>query len=94
MREFLSTSTDYERWRDWKLRGYETVLSDAIIELKNPACLSNAEKATLLQRIRLSNQAIYTFPANLTIGRNELKSFGRQLGLGWHHLPLLFIRKK
>ena len=73
--------TDFESWRDRKLEAYQALSGDLIVELKNPASLSRAERQALRQRIQTANMAIYAFPPSQVISKDDLKKFGQQLGL-------------
>lgn len=72
---------DYNHRRDWKLKNYEAVTADLVVELKDPHSLSKTERDALRQRIEAANMVIYAFPQPTGFGKNELKSLARQLGL-------------
>lgn len=75
---------DDDRWRDWKLRAFESVANDLVVEIKNPTSLSDAERDAILARIRVANMAIYSCPSSYSdqpVNESQLKQLGSQLGL-------------
>jgi hypothetical protein len=69
----------YLRWRERKLAQAITAPGELVIEIRNPASLTAAERGELLARCRRSNMAIYSTAAamdELTVQR-----LGEQLGL-------------
>ncbi len=79
----LDDDTAYRCWRQAKLQQQPRGADDLVVDVADPRRLSAAERAALLQRIRLANMAVYRSPVAVPD-----KSLPRQLGaqLGLHRL--------
>ncbi|MBK1720829.1 TauD/TfdA family dioxygenase [Thiocystis violacea] len=55
----LANPDAYERWRERKLAQAPTELSDLLVEITDPRCLTDAEHEAILARCRRANMAIY-----------------------------------
>lgn len=72
----------YLQWRETKLASYPESVSELRVEVSDLQQLSAEELQALLSRCRKTNMVIYTTAsAEPVIGKELLRSFGRQLGL-------------
>ena len=55
----LGDDEAYRRWRDRKLAGAPSSVSDLIVEVRDPRALTEAERGALMARIERCNMAIY-----------------------------------
>jgi alpha-ketoglutarate-dependent taurine dioxygenase len=55
----LENEAAYQRWRTARLAGYPQSAAGLIVDIADPANLSEAEYQTLLQRLRQTNMVIY-----------------------------------
>lgn len=55
----LGDDEAYRRWRDRKLAGAPSSVSDLIVEVRDPRALTEAERGALMVRIERCNMAIY-----------------------------------
>jgi hypothetical protein len=55
----LTAETAYQRWREQKLAEAPTRLDDLLVEIDDPRRLTPAEHASILDRCRRANMAIY-----------------------------------
>lgn len=76
----LAQSSEYQRWREYKLQGYPQKASDLMVEIANPSSLSPAEKTALLGILRKTNVALYRVTGE-TATKETIRQFGVQLGL-------------
>jgi len=74
----------YRQWREQKLLDYPTRIEQLIVEIKNPARLSEAEREAMLQRIRKTNMVVFAGPG----GNDPDKAIPRQLGAQFGLLSL------
>jgi alpha-ketoglutarate-dependent taurine dioxygenase len=76
----LNNTTDYQRWRDYKLANVITDTNELVVEINDPRAVTEAEHTALLERCRRSNMVIY---ASRTGNIDELvvRRFGSQFGL-------------
>jgi alpha-ketoglutarate-dependent taurine dioxygenase len=58
----LQNDSAYLAWREAKLRDYPATAAELIVEVANPAELSDGEYQALLARLRKTNMAIYRTP--------------------------------
>ena len=77
----LGNDSAYRRWREQKLAVAVTEPSDLIVSVKDPRRLQDDEHRALLERLRRCNMAIYQCEQPGTVGKEEIRQFGRQLGL-------------
>ena len=76
----LDDDAAYRRWRDWKLAHRASRAEDLVVDVADPAALSAADKAALLERIGRCSVAIYR--SMRTDGDKTLPvRLGAQLGL-------------
>ena len=70
----------YRRWRDWKLAHAPAGAEALVVEVRDPAQLSDAEREALVLRCRVANLAVY---ASRPRGEDKdlLRALGAQLGL-------------
>ena len=76
----LDDEASYRQWRAWKLAVQPQCSEDLIVDVRDPRCLSEAERAALQDRIVRANLAIYrsaVFDADPSIARE----LGAQLGM-------------
>jgi len=77
----LSSDTDYQAWRAWKLDGYPVTAQDLLVPVADPAHLSGAEQAALLAVCRKANMAIYVVRDGAPADKEAIRALGRQFGL-------------
>ncbi len=71
----------YQRWREQKLLDYPTDIEQLIVEIRNPARLSETERKTMLRHIGKSNMVIYAGPAGEDPDKAIPRRLGKQFGL-------------
>jgi alpha-ketoglutarate-dependent taurine dioxygenase len=76
----LQTDAAYRRWREAKLCGYPTRPEQLMVEIRNPAALTEGEREALVERCRGTNMVIYATAA-AEHGKDVVRELGRQLGL-------------
>jgi hypothetical protein len=76
----LDDEAGYQRWRANKLAFRAWRAEDLIVDVADPAALSNAERQALLQRCAQWNMAIYRGP-NAAPDKAIARAIGAQLGL-------------
>jgi len=76
----LSDPEAYLRWRDEKLARFPGSVADLLVEVDDPAHLTEAERAALRDRLRCANLVVYR-AAGRAVSRDSLRKFGRALGL-------------
>ncbi len=77
----LENSKAFAKWRDSKIASYPDILSDLIVEIKNPKSLSETEHQALLDRIQRSNMAIYAAPGFTDEDKSIPQTVASQFGL-------------
>lgn len=75
----LDDDTSWLRWQERKLHDAIIDTDGLIVEIRQPASVSDAEREALLSRIRRSNMAIYA--TSVAMNEQALRQFGQQLGL-------------
>lgn len=75
----LADVNAYKHWREHKLAHAITDLDELIVEIKNPAALTTAERSELLSRGRRSNMVIYA--TRVAMDEIMVQQLGAQLGL-------------
>jgi alpha-ketoglutarate-dependent taurine dioxygenase len=75
----LSDTDSYLRWRDKKLALAMVETKELIVEIKDPARVSESERNALLNRCHHCNMAIYA--SDVEMDERMLRDFGAQLGL-------------
>ncbi len=71
----------YQQWRQQKLLDYPTRIEQLLIEIENPARLSQTERAAMLQRIGKSNMAVFAGPGGGDPDKAIPRRLGAQFGL-------------
>lgn len=73
--------TGYQSWRAQKLAGYPKQGSDLIVEVKDPAHLTDSEYAALWQRIAKTQMAIYATTLGESEDKRPIVALAAQFGL-------------
>ena len=76
----LDDEASYQRWRAVKLATRARHAEELIVDVADPAALSGAERAALLQRCARCNMAIYRGP-KASADKTLVHALGAQLGL-------------
>lgn len=71
----------YRAWREEKLARYPERLEDLIVEVRDPARLTPAERDALVDRCRRANMALYVSPRGEEEDKDIPRLLGAQLGL-------------
>ncbi len=71
----------YQAWRAQKLAGYPQQGSDLIVEVKDPAQLTDSEYAALWQRIAKTQMAIYATSMGESEDKEPIRKLAAQFGL-------------
>jgi hypothetical protein len=77
----LDNSDAYAAWREQKLAAHPQTLDQLIVEIKDPARLSETEHAAIVDCCRRANMAIYVSHADDDADKNIIQNLGKQLGL-------------
>ncbi|HYG85554.1 MAG TPA: TauD/TfdA family dioxygenase [Azospirillum sp.] len=77
----LGDESTYRLWRDAKLSHYPLRSADLLVELRNPASPTAAERAALLDRCRHCNMALYAGPVLREDARAAMLALGECVGL-------------
>lgn len=77
----LGNDAAYLRWRERKLALAVKSPADLIVPIKDPSDLRAGEQKALLDRARRCNMAIYQCEQPGSVGKEEIRQFGKQLGL-------------
>jgi len=85
----LSQPDAYRAWRDRKLERYPRTPAQLIVEVANPARLTEAERSALLDRCARANMAVYVCPPQVQVDADLVRSFAAQLGL--HTLDVNYL---
>ena len=80
MANVITSTDDYQFWRDEKLAKVQTNIENCLVEVGNPAKLSTAEKSKISDLCRINNFALFHTPAQLNY-ESSIISFNEQLGL-------------
>ena len=78
---YLSNTAAYLLWREEKLRYSKPVLSDLLVQVKNPYQLSADEKAAIVERCENFNMAIYQLINPDNQDKSLVHVLGKQLSL-------------
>jgi hypothetical protein len=76
----LDDDASYRRWRDWKLARAPAGPQALVVEVGDPARLSAAEHAAIVERCRVSNMAVYA-SRRREPDKEIARRLGEQLGL-------------
>jgi len=71
----------YQQWREQKLMGYPTELSDLLVEINDPRQISKAEHDAILQICRKTNMALYAGNSGDDPDKDIPLAVGRSFGL-------------
>ncbi len=77
----LSAAQDYALWRAWKLAHFPADPGALLVRVNDPARLSAAEHAALLERCRRANAVIYSIAGGRPADKAAIRALGRQFGL-------------
>ncbi len=77
----LDNEVGYQSWRAQKLANYPQQGSDLIVEVKDPAHLSDQEYAALWQRIAKAQMAIYATSMGESEDKEPIRKLAAQFGL-------------
>ena len=77
----LDNESAYQQWREQKLLDYPTTIEKLIVEIRDPARLSAAEREAMLQRMRKSNMVVFAGPTGDDPDKTIPRSLGAQFGL-------------
>lgn len=79
---FLDFETDvYSRWREQKLKNYPKQLSDVLVDIEDPARLTDRERQNLIRSCRQCNFVIYRSGTDRLSEKPQMKQFAGFLGL-------------
>ncbi len=70
----------YERWRDWKLAQAPQSLGELVVEVEDPADLSDVERDALLACLRRANMALYA-AKTVKVEKETIRQVGKRFGL-------------
>ena len=77
----LANEAGYQTWRAAKLANVAAQSADRVVPVKDAASLTEQEHATILERCRHSNLAIYEITGGGETDKQAIRAFGRQFGL-------------
>ncbi len=80
----LDDEASYRAWRDAKLARYPRRAEDLVVEIRDPALPSAAEREAIAERCGRANAALYVFtqaPRDERSLRRDLIAFGAAFGL-------------
>lgn len=77
----LANEPGYRRWRERKLAAYPTAVEELLVPIRDPAALTEDEKAQILACCRRANMAIYVLDGQRNASKEEIRALGAQLGL-------------
>ncbi|MCP3690432.1 MAG: TauD/TfdA family dioxygenase [Gammaproteobacteria bacterium] len=77
----LDNESAYQRWREQKLTDYPRDIEHLIVEVKNPAQLSQAERKAMLWCIGKTNMVIFSGPTTGKVDKTIARQMGEQFGL-------------
>jgi len=80
MANIVTSSDDYQFWRDEKLAKIQTNIENCLIEVKNPGQLSKAEKNQIIHLCRVNNFALFHTPVQQDY-ESSIVGFNQQFGL-------------
>jgi alpha-ketoglutarate-dependent taurine dioxygenase len=85
----LADRAAYRAWRDRKLAAYPATAAELIVEVADPARLTESERRALLERCARANMAVYASPPRETADPDTPRRIGAQLGL--HTLDVNYL---
>jgi hypothetical protein len=80
MADIVSSTDDYQFWRDEKLANAATKIEDCLIEVANPQRLTLAEKKQIIKLCNINNFALFQIPEQQDYS-SSMVSFNQQFGL-------------
>jgi hypothetical protein len=80
MANIITSTDDYQFWRDEKLAKVQTNIENCLVEVNNPTQLSTAEKSKISDLCRINNFALFHTPAQQNY-ESSIISFNQQFGL-------------
>lgn len=78
---YLENEKAYQLWREIKLENYPEKVADMIVEINNPAALTNAEFNAMQTRLLKTNMAVYAGNTGSNADRNIPVKLTAQFGL-------------
>ena len=70
----------FKFWSERKLSGYQEIMKDVVVDIRDPRRLTLPERSALLERLRKLNVVVYHCRAR-DFSKTDLKFLGLQLGL-------------
>ncbi len=77
----LDNTQAYEIWREWKLADYPKTAQDLIVEVRDPLCLTVAERTAITQHCYKVNMALYACSGGDVCSKETIARLGEQFGL-------------
>ena len=77
----LDDDEAFLRWREAKLESYPAHAGDLMVEVKDPARLSDSEFIALMTRIGRANMAVYVAPPDYTVTKETVRAVDSRFGL-------------
>lgn len=77
----LENEAAYQAWRSAKLDGYPRTVEGLLVDIADPANLTEAEYQALLQRLRQTNMVIYRSPLGSAPDKVPLVALASRFGL-------------
>jgi len=77
----LENDAAYLRWRELKISSARKTAADLIVPVRDITNIRAQEHRALLRLLRQCNMAIYQCEQPETVGKEEIRQFGKQLGL-------------
>ena len=77
----LENDAAYLRWRELKLSSARKPAVELIVPIRDVTNISADERKALLRQLRQSNMAIYQCEQPQSVGKEQIRRFGHQLGL-------------
>lgn len=71
----------YETWREWKLTDYPRTAENLIVEVRDPLCLTVAERTAIIENCQKANMALYACLTGDVCSKETIARLGKQLGL-------------
>ncbi len=78
---YLDNEKAYQLWREIKLENYPEKIADIIVEINNPAALTNAEFNAIQTRLLKTNMAVYAGNTGSNADKNIPVKLTAQFGL-------------
>lgn len=78
---YLNHNDAYIQWREQRLRYLNPLISDLLVEIKDPYQLSGNEKAAIVERCENFNMALYQLSDSSINDKSLVHALGRQFGM-------------